>query len=508
MARRRPFARGCSGGPGRTARIFGMRWTALLLLAVLPAVPVLAAEAPAGFKSCRLDGVEHEAWCASVVRPLDPAQPGGTKIDIHFAVLPAVARNKKPDPVFFFAGGPGQSAIEIAGSVSRLLARFGNRRDLVLIDQRGTGRSAPLRCAEAPATRPLHEAVDPALQRAELQACLKQLQALPYGDLRQFTTTIAMQDADAVRQRLGAARINVVGGSYGTRAALEYQRQFPQAVRRLVIDGVAPPDMVLPLSFSTDAQTAFDALLAACEADATCRQRYPQLRSQWHALLASLPREVRLLHPATQGEERFMLTRDTLASLVRLPLYVPALASALPLALAEATQGRFTALFGLAAAMSGGGGLGLAQGMHFSVVCAEDYPRLATATDQPGADFGDSFTAVYRSTCADWPRGTVPAEFYRVPPATSAVLLLSGGIDPATPPRHGERVALALGAKARHVVVPNAGHGVMSLACLRDVVFRFVDAETDDAALKVDTACAVALPRPPVFLPFAAEGAK
>jgi pimeloyl-ACP methyl ester carboxylesterase len=480
-----------------------MRWTPFLLLAAWPA---FAAEPPPGLSSCRLTGVEHAAWCGSVRRALDPAMPAGTQIDVHFAVLPAVARNKKPDPVFFFAGGPGQSAIEVAGTASRLLARFGNRRDVVLVDQRGTGRSAPLRCAEERPTRPLRDSADPAVQRAELQQCLARLQRLPYGDLRQFTTTIAVQDVDAVRGRLGAAHINLVGVSYGTRAALEYTRLFPQAVRRMVLDGVAPPDMALPAAASADAQSAFDALLAACEADPACAVRYPRMRAQWQTLLTALPREVTVLHPVTLREERLTLTRDMLAGLVRQPLYVPALSSALPLAVAEAAQGRFTPLFGLASALSvGGGGPALAQGMHFSVVCAEDVPRMAEPRDAPGTDFGSGLADLYRSICADWPRGAVPAAFYRLPPAPAATLLLSGGLDPATPPRHGERTALALGAKARHVVVPNAGHGVLALPCLRDVLFRFIDAETDAQALQVDTGCAQAAPRPTVFLPVAAE---
>ncbi|WP_425256974.1 alpha/beta hydrolase [Rubrivivax sp. RP6-9] len=478
-----------------------MRWIPLLWLAALPA---WAAEPPAGLAPCRLAGIEHAAWCGSVQRPLDPAQPAGRQIDVHFAVLPAVARNKKPDPVFLFAGGPGQSAIDLAGSASRLLARLSNRRDIVLVDQRGTGRSAPLHCADDAPARPLREQVDPALQRAELQRCRAALQALPHGDLRQYTTRIAVQDIDAVRQRLGVARFNAVGGSYGTRAVLETMRQFPQTVRRAVLDGVAPPDMVLPASFSPDAQATFDALLAACEAEPACRQRHPALRARWQSLLDSLPREVSVQHPVTRQPERFVLTPAMAASLVRAPLYVPALAAALPLAVDEAAQGRFTALFGLASAF--GGGVRLAAGMHFSVVCAEDLPRLDATADRPGADFGTAMADLYRDVCAGWPRGEVPASFYTVPPATGATLLLSGGLDPATPPRHGTRVAQALGPLARHAVVPNAGHGVMGLLCVRDALFRFIDAETDADALAVDADCAQQVPRPGAFLPPAAGG--
>ncbi len=404
--------------------------------------------------------------------------------------------------MLFFAGGPGQSAISLAGSVSRLIARVSNRRDLVLIDQRGTGRSAPLQCDDAAPTRPLAEAADPARQLAQMRDCRVALQKLPHGDLRRYTTTIAMQDADAVRQALGIKQWNLVGGSYGTRAALDYMRQFPQAVRRVVIDGVAPPDMVLPASFSTDGQQSFDAMLAACEAEPACTTRYPTLRADWAALLRSLPRSVTVPHPVTGATETFTLTRDMLLGMVRLPLYVPALASGLPLAVSEAAQGRMAPLLGLANAMLSRRSTALAAGMHYSVVCAEDLPRLAQATDAPGADFGRSSAEQYTQVCADWPRGEVPPAFYTLPAAPAATLLLSGGADPATPPRHGERVARALGARARHVVVPQAGHGTLALACMRDVVFRFIDAATDDEALKTDAACAASMPRPGAFVPF------
>jgi pimeloyl-ACP methyl ester carboxylesterase len=380
-----------------------------------------------------------------------------------------------------------------------MLARFANRRDIVLIDQRGTGRSAPLLCDADDPTLPLVELFATDRQRERLAQCLTRLQSLPYGDLRFFTTTLAMQDADAVRAALGAERINIVGGSYGTRAALEYQRQFPARVRRAVIDGVAPPDMVLPASFSTDNQAALDALFAACAAERACNEREPQLRERWHALLASLPRMVELRHPLTDRSERLTLTRDMLLGMVRGPLYVPALAAALPAAIGQAVHGRFGALAGMAQTVGGRRGMQLAAGMHFSVVCAEDFPRMAQSVDKPGEDFGDSFQALYRDLCAQWPRGEVPAAFYTLAPAASATLVLSGGLDPATPPRHGERVATVLGAKARHVVAPNVGHGLMAIGCMRDVLYRFVDAASDDEALKVDTVCAKGIPRPPMF---------
>ncbi len=472
-------------------------------------LPVCAlAQAPtppaAVLKPCRLAGVEHDALCGSISRALDPAQPGGVHIDVHFAVLPALARRKLPDPVFFFAGGPGQSGIDLAGAMSRQFSRFANRRDVVLIDQRGTGLSAPLTCGDDKPTRSLAEQADMARQIARLLACRDTLEKKPYGNLKAYTTTIAMADVEAIRLALGAGPVNIVGGSYGTRAALEYMRQFPHSVRRAVIDGVAPPDMVLPLSFSTDNQAAFDALLGWCEADAACLTRYPGLRAKWQALLAGLPKEVTVAHPVTGQRETVRVDRDAVLGLVRLPLYAPSMAAALPLAVSDASQGRFDALVGLGSAVASGATHGIAEGMHFSVVCAEDVPRMDPAfgsVDKAGADFGDSFGNLYRQVCAGWPRGEVPAAFYTLPSAPVPTLVLSGAIDPATPPRHGERVARALGAKARHVVVPNAGHIVMSLPCLRDALFRFIDAPADDEAMKVDVSCAGGVPRPPAFVP-------
>jgi fermentation-respiration switch protein FrsA (DUF1100 family) len=146
--------------------------------------------------------------------------------------------------------------------------------------------------------------------------------------------------------------------------------------------------------------------------------------------------------------------------------------------------------------------------MHFSVVCAEDGPRFGASAEAPGRDFGTDFARLYERACANWPRGEVPVAFYGVAPFPRPVLLTSGGLDPATPPRHGERVARLLGPSARHVAVPQAGHGVLTIGCMRDVLFRFIDAAEDADATGVDATCAAAIPRPPAFVPAAASGAR
>jgi pimeloyl-ACP methyl ester carboxylesterase len=471
-----------------------------LVQSVLLGIVLSSAATAQALSPCRVAGFSTQVECGKVQRALDPAQPQGVKIDVQYVVVPALARRKLPDPVFFLAGGPGQSAIGIAPMLTKQMRRLNNRRDLVFVDQRGTGRSAPLVC-EDDQRSPLAQQLDPARRSALVRQCLSQLQKLPYGDVRFFTTYLAMQDIDAVRIAIGAPQINLIGGSYGTRAALEYTRQFPQHVRRMVIDGVAPPDAALPASVSTDSQAAFNALLAACEQDANCQKAYPKLRADWATLLAQMPQPISLAHPLTGAAERLTLTREMVLASVRGPLYSPALTSALPYAITQAAQGRYEALMGLSGALASNKADRMAIGMHFSVICAEDMPRLAASTDKPGADFGSEFGQLYTDTCAYWPRGTVPEAFYTFSASSAPALVLSGGLDPVTPVRHGARVAKALGSKAQHVVVPNAGHGVITLDCMSDVLFRFIDTENDAQASAVDAACVKNIPRPTVFMP-------
>jgi pimeloyl-ACP methyl ester carboxylesterase len=223
-------------------------------------------------------GCRARRWCGSVRRPLDPARPGGTAIDVQFAVLPALARNRKPDPVFFFAGGPGRARSISPARSAAMLGRCRNRRDIVLIDQRGTGRSAPLRCDDDDPTRPLAEQVDPARRTAELQ---------PAGSAAAAAARrpALLHDVDrgAGRRRgaraLGAERIDIVGGSYGTRArsstcassaAVRRRARRRRAARHGAAGGVL-----------ADNQAASTPCSTACDADAACRARYPALRAQW-----------------------------------------------------------------------------------------------------------------------------------------------------------------------------------------------------------------------------------
>ena len=479
-----------SGGIARLARAF--------LVGAVASIAASAYAAPSlELHTCRLAGLENDAQCGVLKRPLDPARPSGTQIDLHVVVIPALARQKLPDPVFFFAGGPGQSAVGLAGFIAHSMSRLGQRRDLVLIDQRGTGHSAPLQCDVPAPDEAVLRALDRSRQVAALDACRAKLQKLPWGDLRFYTTPVAMADADAVRVALGVDKINLVGVSYGTRASLEYLRAYPQHVRRTLLDGVAAPDMVLPLSVDVDGRAAMQALFRDCAAEKACATAHPALAAHWDSLLASLPKPIDVADPVTGRPLHATLTAEAVRGLVHSPLYTPALGAMLPHAIDEAASGRFGPMLALSA---GNGTLptDLSEGMHFSVVCAEDMPRMPSVAG-PEGDLGAQ--GLYRAVCAHWPRGDVPDAFYTIPRSASPVLLMSGGLDPVTPPRHAERVAKALGPNARSVVVANNGHNVTAIACMRDAVFRFVNAATDAEAQAVDTGCAAKVPRPLAFQP-------
>ncbi|MCP5143313.1 MAG: alpha/beta hydrolase [Gammaproteobacteria bacterium] len=479
--------------------------TSLVVAAGIALGPEVASADPL-LQPCWVDGLEFKVQCGSLARPLNPAAPDATQIDIHFVVIPALSRAKAPDPVFFLAGGPGQSAIDLAGMLSQLFARLGNRHDLVLVDQRGTGRSAPLKCEEGSPTESLARAFEQTVQMARLRECLRRLTSLPHGDLRFYTTEIAMADLEAVRDSLAYPAINIIGGSYGTRAALDYMRQYPDHVRTVVIDGVAPPDMVLPQSVAPDSAMAMQSLLDYCADAPDCQRDYPRLSQQWIELLRPASVQVTVRHPVTGAVESLLLDRDDILNMVRGALYVPLLASTLPLAIDRASHGDFAPLVGLGSALASGESAA-ATGMHFSVICAEDFPRLTGVADDSTAPFGSSFARIYLEICPVWPRGEVSEDFYRIHPGGSPVLVLSGGLDPVTPPRHGERVTALLGDQATHVIVGNAGHGVMGQGCAADVITRFIETADIRDAEVTDPACLTGIPRPGAFtLPAAESG--
>lgn len=420
----------------------------------------------------------------------------GRTIDLKIVLLPALGNEPAPDPVFFLAGGPGQGAAQLAPFIRDRLRRVQADRDIVLVDQRGTGDSNPLECrTDDDSLAVLNESADVSLDR--LRKCLASYDADP----RLYTTPIAMDDLNEVREYLGYDHINLYGGSYGTRAALVYIRRHEATVRAAVLDGVAPTDMRLPLFFARDGQRALDRLLSDCESDPACREKYPRLADRLRQLIARLndsPVRTRLTHPRTGVEEEVSIDGQFLANVIFGALYSPLTSSLLPELLARAEASDFQGL--LALGLSGAGAAGnMSIGMQLSVLCAEDYPRITAdeVTQLEGTTlFGTHLAAERMRACEFWPKGDVDAGYYEPVSSAVPILVLSGDLDPVTPPSWGESILPHL-SNATHVVVPGTGHGAIGTGCGMRLIHTFIERASADG---LDTSCKDMLKRPPFFL--------
>ena len=444
-----------------------------------------------------------EAMCGTLEVPEDRNAPDGRKIALNIAVLPA--RNDSGlEPVFFLAGGPGQAATTLAGHIGNALRDVRRSRDVVLVDQRGTGRSNPLDCVDAsgePMDTDLSQVTDADGIARYAAACAQGLAGR--ADPRFYTTAEAIADLDAVREALGADTINLVGGSYGTRVAQQYAMRYPDHVRTMVLDGVAPNDLVVGGEFARTFEDALALQAAQCNADAACRARFPvdaptRLR-EVIAQLQAQPVEVEYRNATTGAIARDTVTADTVTGLAFLFSYAPETASLLPLMLEEASEGRYGALLALTRMTGQQFAGGMNRGMQWSVLCAEDAPRWnADSGSAEGTILGAEVARMFFAACPAWPHGA--ADPAQAQPLESDIptLLLSGELDPVTPPAYGERVAAGL-ANGRHLVLRGQGHGTLHLGCTPKLVAGFIE-DADTAS--PDPACLDSLEGVPPFTSF------
>lgn len=453
------------------------------------------------FQSCRLPGVDVAARCARHEVWEDRESKSGRRISLNIAIVPAKLRNKEPDPVVVFAGGPGQGAVSLAAQVMPLFSRLNDARDIVFLDQRGTGQSNPLDCEDDQGT--LQSLFEDALPERVVARCLEQLEADP----RQYVTALAIEDLEEVRAALGYDKLNLWGGSYGTRVALEYTRRHPGHVRTMTLDGAAPATMKLPLSFVTDGDAALARLLEACEEQPLCKNTYPGLRqtiAYVRSELARKPLRAAIEDPRTGERELIQVNENVFLSGLFRPLYVAELASLLPFGIASAAAGDFNPLLAQNLEFADDVGENLSIGMHLSVICSEDVPRI-TREDVESVQrsfFGAALVNDFLRACSLWPRGPVAQDYYEPVRSEVPTLILSGGIDPATPPRHGEQVAATL-PNARHFVAPHLGHGVSMHGCAPRLVREFILA---GSAASLDGSCLERIPRPFFVLPLGTRG--
>jgi pimeloyl-ACP methyl ester carboxylesterase len=440
---------------------------------------------------CVVGGIEGR--CGSLQVPENRATRTGRTIGLNIVMLPARGEQPATDPIFYLAGGPGQSATSVAtaGAVDLALR---DQRDFVFVDQRGTGGSNALDCELPGSAADPQGYLDSVFQVGVMERCRDRLAAI--ADPRLYTTSTAADDLDDVREALGYARVNLIGSSYGTRAALTYMRRHPAHVRSAVLNGVAPPDLKNPLYHARESQRALDAVFDRCAADPACRTAFPRVREEFQALLARLDREparVMLTPPGAGAATQVRLTRYAFADTVRMMLYRTEGMRHVPLVVHQTYGGDFSLIVQRAVEQRRSNAR-LAHGMLLATTCAEDVARIRDDEIRDltaGTFLGPDRVRDQKQVCAIWPRGEVPSDDAEPVRSEAPVLLLSGDLDPVTPPAWAD-VALRTLPNGRHIVAPGA-HGLGG-RCITQIVADFIrSGSTKD----LETSCSAEVGLPP-----------
>lgn len=447
---------------------------------------------------CTLDG-GRRAECAQLTVPENHDTPDGRTLDLNIVVVPSTNGDPEPDPLVLLAGGPGQSATDAFPPVLGLFGDVLSQRDIILVDQRGTGDSAPLSCPaledeSLPADLPDEAFID------LLESCRQDLSAA--RDLTQYTTEDAVADLDAVREALGYSQLNLYGASYGTRLAQAYMQRHPDRVRSAVLEAVVGPDLVLFQDMPRDGQRALDDLFARCAADPACNEAFPDLPDEFAAILERLeePLAITVANPLNNEPIELTLTRDLFAQLIFNILYSTEFQSLLPLLIHNAYESEaYGPLVSQALAVSESAGLELA--LLYAVTCSEDAPLVDLDTARAIQEATDMALSAERflAICETWPRADVPPDLRQPLQSDTPVLLLSGDADPVTPPSYAEAVAGNL-PNSIHLVLPGHGHTVLTAGCLPSLLARFVAA---GSVAEIDTSCVAEIEPPPFFTSFA-----
>ncbi len=417
----------------------------------------------------------YGAECRFISVNENPANPASRKIDIFVTRIKSIQKTDK-SPIFFISGGPGQASSDLLSLTRYYFSSLLVDHDFVFVDQRGTGKSAPLNCDTdilKYADVPLAQAEELAFQ--DHKTCVAGFDA----DLIRYTTPYAVQDLERVREALGYKKIFLWGVSYGTRVILEYLRSAPNAIEGTVLDGVAPTAIQLPNFIERDGSAALANIFELCRNDNPCQQAFPELEKHWLALLTELsqkPRSVDLKHPRTQKTHSVLIDENILSSWVRTILYNREVSPILPLALHRATQKDFSLLFSILGLNLDQMSEGISEGMHSAVLCAEDfhYAKLhpTTKSDHKRLLRLDS-SSLFARTCSLYPASTLPPEYFTPVASNAPTLLLSGKLDPVTPPKWAEHVNKQL-SNARHIEVEGGHHMVSRLGCIPKLIAQFV----------------------------------
>jgi pimeloyl-ACP methyl ester carboxylesterase len=437
------------------------------------------------------------AYCGTLQVPENHDAPDGRKITLAISWLPA-SGEAEPDPIFMLAGGPGQAARGSFPMVSGAFTEARRKRHIILLDQRGTGDSSPLKCVNEQGESAVVDDEDYTADAATSFAkrCAAQFEGKV--DVAQFSSSDAIRDLDAARKALGAEQINLIGISYGTRMAQLYGKRYPQHTRTITIDGIAPLESVLGQDHAKNLESSLDLQFAQCAKDKACREKLGDPRAQLNTLLATLakgPVPVRYRDAITGEWKDGQFSSGHLAVLTRLLAYQPQAASLLPLQFAEANQGRVDALMALSEMMTRDISDQIMHGMQLSVMCGEDVPDLVVDPEDGKRLLGTGLVELMKAQCGVWPHKTRPADFRTPLQGDLPVLILSGEFDPVTPPRYGDMVAKHL-PNSKHIIAKGQGHNVLPVGCMPRLFAKFL--ESADAK-NLDDACIKTLTYAPMF---------
>jgi pimeloyl-ACP methyl ester carboxylesterase len=445
---------------------------------------------PFALEPCHLDGLAEEVRCGIHDVAENPAAPAGRRLQIHVAVLPALRRLVDADPLFIFAGGPGQGARSYSSAVARFFKKVRRSRDIVLIDLRGTGASAPLRCP----------ADDDSLSLTpeDIKTLVRECRDALTADPRYYTHQESLADVDEIRRRMGYKTINLWGGSWGTRAALLYALRYPEATRAVVLDGAVPIDLGFPRTASADANAALNRLVADCAAAADCKAAFPNpaaLLGRLADRFSAGPVTTTLKHPRSGAPTNVAMQYDMVTEIVRGALYVPRDSAALLFTIEQAAHGDFAPLAAQYLRTASWSTNDMTLGATYSILCSEDLPRTTAidfAAAAKGSFFGTVYADAWRARCADWPPGR-PLDAGEAATSTAAALILSGEHDPVTPPRTGAAMGRHFPANWQ-VVVPGAAHNASFSGCVPDLIAEFIARGTGDG---LDVSCVNRVAWPP-----------
>ncbi len=455
-----------------------------------PASEISAPHGAARLLLCAGRPETSDALCGTVSVFENRAAGRGRRIALHVVVLRAIGGGgSSQPPLFSLEGGPGLAATDGVRFWETELKPFRRNRDIVLLDQRGTGASNPLRCSRE--RRDAGDFLEEMYPLEYVRRCRSELETK--ADLTQYSTSAAADDIEDVRRALGYGRIDLIGLSYGSRLALVTLRQHPKSVRAAVLMGLTPTWAHLPLFHAANAQRALSLLLEDCAAEASCKGAYPDLPGDLARVaeaLGAAPATASAAWPAGSPPKTVSITRDVFFETLRRQMYEPATTRRLPAVIHAAAAGNY-APFLTAALPSGDGRDGSADGLYLSITCSEDTSQITRGEAEraiAGTLFGSYRIDQQRRACAIWPTKRLPARYFRDVRSSVPVLILSGGRDPVTPPAWATRAARKL-SRSRHVIVPLSAHlenGLDDVACWDRVVLSFLDRGTAEG---LDVSC-------------------